>query len=81
MGRKFASQGHLGLITWDGRVDSFESHVIQDGLAIHDQMDLHLGLRWAIHILGEYRWENALWVNPGYLSAIIPLEFHYVHPD
>ena len=29
MGRKFASQAHLGLITWDGR-ESFESHVVQD---------------------------------------------------
>ena len=30
MGRKFASQAHLGLITWDGTAESFESHVIQD---------------------------------------------------
>ena len=53
MGRKFASQGHLGLITWDGRADSFESYAINCS-AIHDWMDLHLGLRWVPHNMGEY---------------------------
>ena len=73
MDRKFASQGSLGLIMWDGRVDSFESHMIQDCSAIQDQMDLHLGLRWRPHILGEYRWEDALWGTSG-LFEILPPE-------
>ena len=49
MGRNFASQGCLGLITWDGRADSFESHMIQDCSAIQDQMDLHL---WSSYFVG-----------------------------
>ena len=74
MGRNFASQGCLGSITWDGRADSFESHMIQDCSVNQDQMDLPLGLRWGPHILGNtggmyYR------VHPGYPS-IFPPEFH-----
>ena len=53
MGRNFASQGCLGSITWDGRADSFESHMIQDCSVNQDQMDLPLGLRWGPHILGN----------------------------
>ena len=53
MGRNFASQGCLGSIMWDGRGDSFESHMIQDCSVIQDQMDLHLRLRWGPHILGS----------------------------
>ena len=74
MGKTFASQGCLGLIMWDGRVDSFESLMIQDSLAIHDQMDLHLGLRWEPHILGQYRCRMYYGVHLGYLS-IHPPEF------
>ena len=80
MGRKFAFQGDLGSITWDGRADSFESHVIQECLAIHDWMDLHLGLRWQPRILREYRWGMFYGVHLGYLSILTP-EFHYMHPN
>ena len=55
MGRKFAPQGCLGSITWDGKADSFESHVIQDCSVIQDWMDLHLGLRWD-PLFWEYSW-------------------------
>ena len=60
MGRKFASQERLRLITWDGRADRFESHVIQDCSVIQDQMDLYLVLRWGPHILEQYRCGDVL---------------------
>ena len=71
MGRNFESQGHLGLIMWDGRVDSFESHMIQDCSVIQDQIDLHLGLRWEPHTLEEYRWGDAVWVTSGLFKSSI----------
>ena len=75
MGRKFASQGHLGSIMWDDMADSFESHVIQDCSAIQDWMDLHLGLRWVPHIMGEYSWGMYYLENWGH-SSMLPPEFH-----
>ena len=75
MGRNFASQWYLGSIMWDGRADSFESHVIQDCLVIQDQMDLHLGLRWGPHILGNTGGGMYYKLHLGY-SSILPPEFH-----
>ena len=74
MGRKFASQAHLGLITWDGR-ESFESHVVQDWFSDPGLDGSPLGFEIRPHILGNTGGWIYYGVHLGYPS-FLPPEFH-----